>query len=381
MAAPKVIKAIELFFQEGSSDKIYTATLVEEGGLFSVNVEWGRRNSPLNTGKKAVNVPLAKAEKAFDKVVHEKTSKGYEAVTAAVAPAAVAPPVGEGSASRVASSGRARTGQSAQLLNAIEEDALEALFDDATYFAQQKLDGVRILVHVGEALVATNRSGQVTTLGEAIAACVAEAPEGTILDGEVVSGPKGACYWVFDILQHGKSDLRKKAYRERYAELDVCLEQLSGPVKLVASASTTKAKRALYDKLEKARAEGIVFKRADAPYTPGRPSSGGTQLKYKFVKTADVFLTANAGNAYQMAVFDGGKVRDIGKVFAGTTNASRKEIDELITRGERPVAEVQYLYATEDDLLFQPVFVQLRDDKDPEECGLAQLVRTNRSVT
>jgi predicted DNA-binding WGR domain protein len=93
MTTPKVIKAIELFFQEGSSDKIYTATLVEEGGLFSVNVEWGRRNSPLNKGKKAVSVPLAKAEKAFDKVVHEKTSKGYEAVTGAVAPAAVAPAV------------------------------------------------------------------------------------------------------------------------------------------------------------------------------------------------------------------------------------------------------------------------------------------------
>lgn len=42
MAASKVIKAIELFFQEGSSDKIYTATLVEEGGLFSVNVGGGR---------------------------------------------------------------------------------------------------------------------------------------------------------------------------------------------------------------------------------------------------------------------------------------------------------------------------------------------------
>jgi ATP-dependent DNA ligase len=81
-----------------------------------------------------------------------------------------------------------------------------------------------------------------------------------------------------------------------------------------------------------------------------------------------------------MAIFHAGKVREVGKVFAGTTNQSRKQIDELISSGERPVAEVQYLYATDDDILFQPVFVQLRDDKDPEECTLDQLVRTNREV-
>jgi len=33
------------------------------------------------------------------------------------------------------------------------------------------------------------------------------------------------------------------------------------------------------------RKEGVVFKRLDAPYTPGRPGSGGTQLKHKFCAT------------------------------------------------------------------------------------------------
>ena len=91
-------------------------------------------------------------------------------------------------------------------------------------------------------------------------------------------------------------------------------------------------------------------------------------------------LTANAGNAYQMALWDGRALREIGKVFAGTTNATRKQIDELLARGEQPIAIAEYLYATDDDNLFQPVFVGLRDDKEIEECTLAQLVKTNRDV-
>jgi hypothetical protein len=45
-----VIKSIQLFFQEGSSDKVYNATMIEDGGKFTVSVEWGRRGARLNTG-------------------------------------------------------------------------------------------------------------------------------------------------------------------------------------------------------------------------------------------------------------------------------------------------------------------------------------------
>ncbi|MDB4994759.1 MAG: ATP-dependent ligase, partial [Myxococcaceae bacterium] len=139
-----VVSCIELFFQEGTSDKIYRATLVEGAGVYSVEVEWGRRGGPMNKGMKAVKVPLAKAQKELDKVVREKTNKGYQAITAEVVPAAVAPPVGQGSASRASSSGRARTGQGAQLLNPIEDHMVDTLLDDDDMIAQQKLDGSRV---------------------------------------------------------------------------------------------------------------------------------------------------------------------------------------------------------------------------------------------
>ena len=84
----------------------------------------------------------------------------------------------------------------------------------------------------------------------------------------------------------------------------------------------------------------------------------------------------NAGNAYRMQVFDGGKL----KVFSGTSNDSRAFIDAALGRGKRLVAEVRYLYATADSQLFQPIFVRVCEDKPEKECLRAQLKATNREV-
>jgi bifunctional non-homologous end joining protein LigD len=91
-------------------------------------------------------------------------------------------------------------------------------------------------------------------------------------------------------------------------------------------------------------------------------------------------MLENAGNAYRMAVWDGDVLLDVGKVFAGTTNDSRKQLDALLGAGQRPVAEVRYLYATAELQLYQPVFVRLRDDKPGEACVRSQLVDTDRKV-
>ena len=41
------IKSVRLFFQEGTSDKVYNATLLEDGAAYSVHVAWGRRGGAL----------------------------------------------------------------------------------------------------------------------------------------------------------------------------------------------------------------------------------------------------------------------------------------------------------------------------------------------
>ncbi|MFO0554029.1 MAG: RNA ligase family protein [Polyangiaceae bacterium] len=379
---PQLIESVQLFFQEGTSDKVYHASLYgSDDGTFTVEVEWGRRGSKLNKGRKAVNVSRAAAKKVFDRLVHEKTSKGYEVFTETAKPAAVAPPEGEGSGSR-AKGVRKKVGFAAQLLNPIEDSRLDSLLDDDQYVAQQKLDGSRVLLHVDKGKVlATNRAGQATSCAADVLEGVSTLPPGTVVDGEVVATDGAAKCWLFDVLTIAGEDVRALGYWERWVRLAEELEPgLSGPVEVLQTAATPSEKRALLDSLWSASAEGIVFKQRSAPYTPGRPASGGTQLKHKFVKTADVVLVENVGNAYRMVVWERDEQRDVGKVFSGTTNLLRADLDARLASGEEIVAEVRYLYATDDDQLFQPVLVRLRDDKEGRECLLSQLVRTNRRV-
>lgn len=372
-----VVASVRLFFQEGSSDKVYEAQIVPDGDGYTVKVAWGRRGTRLSEGSKAVKVSLAAATKKFESLVREKRGKGYEEQTADVVPAEVAPPEGEGSGSKLGPARRARVGHTAQLLNALEDHELERFLRDDAVIAQQKLDGQRVIAHVGETIVATNRSGQETAIPASVLAGLGYLPPGTIVDGEVA----GDEYWLFDVLAVGGQDLRERGYHERWTVLDEELEPaLSGDIRVLGMVTGEAGKRQLHEQLRAAGAEGIVFKQRDAPYTGGRPASGGTQRKYKFVKTADVVILENAGNAYRMAVWDGSALYDVGKVFAGTTNGSRKELDDLLGNGSRPVAEVRYLYATADHQLYQPVFVRLRDDKAGENCRRDQLVGTNRKV-
>ena len=75
-----VRKNITLYFRQGSSDKVYSAELLPaaDGSGYVVNAAWGRRGSTLQTGTKtAKTLPLEKAQAIYDKLVAEKTPKGY----------------------------------------------------------------------------------------------------------------------------------------------------------------------------------------------------------------------------------------------------------------------------------------------------------------
>ena len=370
------VKSIELFFQEGSSDKVYNAQIVKDGDAYTVSCQWGRRGASLQEGSKAVRVPLAQAQKKFDSLVREKTGKGYQAITTEQQPAAVAPPEGQGSGSKVTGK-RARVGVKAQLAEAIDDESgLVKFLANDDIVAQQKLDGERVLVHVNaEELLVTNREGQKKSLDVSQFAGLTYLPHGTIVDGELLGGQ----YWMFDVLAFAGEDVKQRGYLERYEILDGEVEPaLTGDMRVLPVAIGKMAKQKLHDNLRAANAEGLIFKEREAPYTPG--ARGAAMRKFKFLKSADVVILENAGNAYLMAVYDGKKLFEIGKVFAGTTNASRKSLDAALARGERPVCEVRYLYATDGHQLFQPVFVNARDDKAAKECLRTQLVTTSRVV-
>jgi bifunctional non-homologous end joining protein LigD len=69
---------ITLYYREGSSDKVYQASIEPHGEGFVVNFAFGRRGSTMNTGTKTQTpVDYNSAKSIYDKLVREKKAKGY----------------------------------------------------------------------------------------------------------------------------------------------------------------------------------------------------------------------------------------------------------------------------------------------------------------
>jgi len=186
-----------------------------------------------------------------------------------------------------------------------------------------------------------------------------------IPDGESI----GDDFHAFDLLEHNGENLRSLPYRIRLARLIDLLMLTRSDYKYIRLASTafsTQQKTELYQRLRRENREGIVFKRLDAPYTPGKPNSGGPQLKFKFVATMSaVVARVNTQRSVEVSLFNGRSLVSCGNV----TIPANHQIPSVGT-----IVEVRYLYAYRDSLaLHQPVYLGPRDDVDPGECLVSQL--------
>ena len=87
----KLIKRKTLHYQKDASDKVYEVDLYEvTEDKYLVNFRYGRRGANLKEGTKTTQpVALTKAEQVFDKLVGEKTKKGYVDVSTGNSPATI----------------------------------------------------------------------------------------------------------------------------------------------------------------------------------------------------------------------------------------------------------------------------------------------------
>src|SRR5205823_3494731 len=112
------MEQITLYYRQGSSDKIYQASIQSKDGGYVVTFAYGRRGTTLHTGTKtqsAVNYDAAKA--IYNGLVKEKTAKGYTS--------------GEtGTPYQHTEKEKLSTGIHCQLLNPIDEDDLPQCIKD-----------------------------------------------------------------------------------------------------------------------------------------------------------------------------------------------------------------------------------------------------------
>jgi bifunctional non-homologous end joining protein LigD len=342
-----------LYYRQGGSDKVYQVAIEPFGPGFAVNFAFGRRGSTLQTGSKTtVPVGYDDALKIYDKLVREKTAKGYT-------------PGEDGNAYQHTDKEDRVTGVLPQLLNAIDESEAEKLLSDPAWVTQEKLDGKRTLIRrTGDNVIGINRSGLVIALPDTIVECASKIPsQQFVLDGECI----GEKFIVFDLLEKACVNLRPEPYRKRLDTL-YCMPVIGSDqaIQFIQTAKKTAEKRQMLLDLRKQNREGIVFKQHDAPYLPGRPASGGAQLKLKFHATASCIVAGTNGSkrSVKLEMIDGAKRVPIGNV---TIPANQS----IPIAGQ--VAEVRYLYAYPGGSLYQPVYLGVRDDIAVSGCVVGQL--------
>ena len=367
--------------QRSGHDKTYHVGLIQNSsGTFDVRTAWGGRGSNLSRGEVGTGLPLADAEKLFEKQVKAKQVKsGYDTspsisgmncntVFSAFATASgesFTPPEITSTADPVRFEGIGP-----MLLNEITEPEVEKYINNPEWGLMRKYDGVRQMI------VVTNENGTFSHRGinkkggfVPIRTEIQEAIESlgvpTLhIDGEAI-GERLHC---FNLLEKDGIDLASGQFQTAYEHLEQLLEGKTGAgLELVKLAVTKEDKRAMFNEIKAKGGEGVVFIRLASSYREGRPNSGGDILKFKFKASASCIVTGSRSGkrSVEISLLDGNKLVSVGNV----TIPANYEVPTMDT-----LVEVEYLYVkNRQGNLFQPVYKGPRDDVEREECIIGQL--------
>jgi bifunctional non-homologous end joining protein LigD len=343
-----ILEQANLEYREGGSDKVYNVFLELDGAAYEVRFAYGRRGSTLTRGSKVKTGSEQAARKTYLKLVSEKLGKGYV-------------DTGKTSTSgSVITSVKKASGFLPQLLNEVEQFEVEDYLTDDDWCMQEKFDGERrTLIFEDGVITAANKKGQEIGLsgeiGKAFLELTDRATQNIILDGEDM----GSYIMLFDKI----SDLPCES---RYTDLVLTVGINNNTLRVCDTAWTTEKKINLFKELKARNAEGVVFKRKDSRYLPGRPSSYGPCIKFKFKDTCScIVLAQNVGkSSIKLGVTDG-----VNRIAVGNTtvyaNQTMPQVGDIV--------EVEYLYYYKDGSLFQPVLKGIRNDVDESECLISKL--------
>src|SRR4051812_8738204 len=120
------MEQIARYYRQGSSDKVYQARIEKQEDGYGVSFAYGRRGATLATGSKTPSpVSREEAKRIFDRLVTEKTAKGYT-------------PGVDGTPYEQTDKAAVITGIQCQLLNSVGADRIEELLADPAWWLQEK---------------------------------------------------------------------------------------------------------------------------------------------------------------------------------------------------------------------------------------------------
>ena len=235
--------------------------------------------------------------------------------------------------------------------------------------AEWKWDGIRgQAVHRGSTVALWSRGEElVTDRFPELKEVVADLPDGTVVDGEILAWRDGAplpfaalqtrigrtkitakalaeapvVFKAYDLLEVAGEDFRAQTLSARCARLEEIVAAVDHPRLLISPivpfADWPELER-LYHGSRERRVEGFMLKRRDAPYGVGRQKGPWWKWKSEPYSMDAVLIYAQAGHGkraglytdYTFGVWDMRKLVPVAKAYSGLTDAEIREVDAFI---------------------------------------------------
>jgi bifunctional non-homologous end joining protein LigD len=286
---------------------------------------------------------------------------------------------------------------------------VEKPFDRPGWFFEIKWDGYRALAEIrADGVRLVSRNGRVLNdRFPTVAASLESLPFEALLDGELVVVDQSGradfqllqnflrtregnlVYYVFDLLYLNGYDLRRLPLTRRKS---ILLQALPGLPHVKVSEHVDHDGTSLFEAAKKNEVEGIIAKDGMSPYRSGQ--RGLEWLKIKTYKRQEAviggFTEPRGGRkgfgSLVLGVYEGHKLAYMGQSGGGFTEESLTSLSERLhhyTVPESPfadppkttmpitwvepifVCEVRFAEWTDEGVMRQPVFLGLREDKDP----------------
>ena len=247
-------------------------------------------------------------------------------------------------------------------------DRLEQLANPNEWLIEDKYDGIRSQVHFDSGRVAIFSRGMedVTAAFPELTRVLAALPGGGLIDGEILAWRDGRAqnfnilqqrlarkqvkatlmaeipvvFMAYDLLLRDGELLLSQPFRERRVRLAQLFSGQSAP--LLLSSQTIAASHAEIDRLflnaRERGNEGLLLKRPDSVYEPGKRTGAWQKLKRPY-GTLDVVITAaEQGNGrraiyfsdYTFAVRANGGFVNVGKAYSGLTDDEVRDLTKLL---------------------------------------------------
>lgn len=344
MATPE---KISLYCTEGSSDKEYHLELLQDEAtsLWMLKFKNGRRGQALRGGDITKSpVPYEDAKKEYDRRVKSKLKDGYT-------------PNVDGAIYQDTIAGEDFSGFVPQLPTDIRnEETINEMMRSEEWILQQKYDGEnRQISSDGTTVKGINKRGIFVPLPVSLADAFSKVPSPFLGSGEII----GEKLYLFDVQEYGGKDLRSLPFIERHAFVEKAASDAGGNVVAVECAVSYEDKKKLVESIKSKEEEGVVFKKANAPFASGKLSpTAATQFKWKFTEDCTVRVSAvsKTKRSVSMEIDDENK----NPIPLGSVTIPLNQ--EIPNKGD--LISVNYLHLFEGGSLFQSTYKGVRVDCD-----------------